>query len=104
MTKVVNKRRENLGAVMPEGYVYIGRPSRWGNPFQIGRDGDRAEVIRKYTRWLLEAADEDARWVLANAHTLKGKALVCWCKPEACHGDVLALLAEHSYEELDDEA
>ena len=34
--------------------VYIGRPSQWGNPFQIGRDGTRAQVIARYERWLEE--------------------------------------------------
>jgi hypothetical protein len=64
--------------------VYIGRPSLWGNPFKIGRDGTRDEVIEKYREW---AAHNHA--VQANLHNLKGKVLACYCKPEACHGDVL---------------
>jgi len=32
--------------------VYIGRPSKWGNPFVIGRDGSRADVIAKYRTWI----------------------------------------------------
>ncbi len=68
--------------------VYIGRPSKWGNPFQIGRDGDRAQVIARYERWL---ADQPA--LLAELGSLAGKTLGCWCAPAACHGDVLARLA-----------
>lgn len=69
--------------------VYIGRSSKWGNPFLKGINGTRAEVIKKYKWWittqpeLLEALDE-----------LDGKVLGCWCKPKACHGDVLVELIE----------
>jgi hypothetical protein len=65
-------------------HVYIGRPSEWGNPFAIGRDGDRAEVIDRYERWLLENAT-----LMAALPELRGKVLGCWCAPHACHGDVL---------------
>jgi len=67
--------------------VYIGRGSKWGNPYAIGFDGDREEVIRKFKydfeRDFLKFSKED---VLA----LKGKTLGCHCKPAACHGDVIA--------------
>jgi hypothetical protein len=66
--------------------VYIGRGSSYGNPYVIGVDGDREEVIRKYRydfeRGYLKFSKEE---VLA----LKGKVLGCHCKPLACHGDVL---------------
>lgn len=69
--------------------IYIGRPSKWGNPFAIGRDGNREEVIEKYRAWVLTQQH------LINAlHELKGKTLGCYCKPAACHGDVLKELAE----------
>ncbi|MCA1700096.1 MAG: DUF4326 domain-containing protein [Actinobacteria bacterium] len=72
--------------------VYIGRPSRWGNPFQIGRDGNRAQVIARYERWLTSQPE-----LLAALPELAGKTLGCWCAPKACHGEVLArLAAEHS--------
>jgi hypothetical protein len=69
-------------------HVYIGRPSEWGNPFAIGRDGDRAEVIERYERWLLENTT-----LMAALPQLRGKVLGCWCAPQACHGDVLVWLA-----------
>jgi len=72
----------------PPDAVYVGRPSRWGNPFKIGRDGDRDEVIRKYEAYLLGRPD-----LLAHLPDLRGKDLVCWCAPEACHADVLLRLA-----------
>jgi hypothetical protein len=86
-TLVIHKRDE--GKYPRERLVYIGRPSKWGNPFRIGRDGDRLQVIEKYERWLL---DQPAL-VAAAQKELRGKVLVCWCKPLACHGDVLARIA-----------
>jgi hypothetical protein len=69
--------------------VFIGRPSKWGNPFKIGKDGTREEVISKYREWIMKQPE-----LLADLHELKGKVLGCWCKPLACHGDVLAELAD----------
>ncbi len=80
ITKVVNQRREQFD-------VNIGRPSKWGNPFHIGRDGTRDEVIAKYRKWIL-----DQPHLLGALHELKGKRLGCWCKPSKCHGDVLVEL------------
>ncbi len=68
--------------------VYIGRPSKWGNPYVIGRDGTRAQVIAKYRDWVLRRPD-----LLAALPELHGKTLGCWCAPQPCHGDVLAALA-----------
>lgn len=67
--------------------TYIGRGSTWGNPYAVGFDGDREEVIRKFSydfeRGFLRFSKDD---VLA----LRGKRLGCHCKPSPCHGDVLA--------------
>ena len=68
--------------------VYIGRPSKWGNPFTIGKDGTREEVIIKYLKWLKNQPE-----LIAALPELKGKRLGCWCAPKACHGDMLAKLA-----------
>ena len=69
--------------------VYIGRPSKWGNPFMIGRDGTRGEVISKYKAWLDSYPELKACAKLE----LRDKVLGCWCAPFACHGDVLAEIA-----------
>lgn len=68
--------------------VYIGRPSIWGNPFVIGKDGTRAEVIEKYREYVLSN-----KYLMARIGDLKGKTLGCWCAPLACHGDVLVQLS-----------
>ncbi len=67
--------------------IYIGRGSDWGNPYAIGIDGDRDEVIRKYQY------DFERGFLKSNKEQLlklRGKKLGCHCKPAACHGDVLA--------------
>ncbi|MGL4243446.1 MAG: DUF4326 domain-containing protein [Beijerinckiaceae bacterium] len=84
MCKVLNKHRDG----MPAGAVYIGRGSRWGNPFRIGIDGDRATVIAKHEAWFREQRD-----LLRALDELRGCDLVCFCAPEACHGDLLLRLA-----------
>lgn len=68
--------------------VYVGRPSKWGNPFTIGKDGTRAEVIEKFEDYI-----QNEPVLLSHLHELKGKTLGCWCKPASCHGDVLFRLA-----------
>lgn len=68
--------------------VYIGRPSKWGNPFTIGKDGSRDEVIAKYADWIKTQPE-----LLAALPELEGKILGCWCAPQPCHGDILKSLA-----------
>lgn len=69
--------------------LYIGRPSKWGNPFVIGWDGNREEVIAKYEAWVRQQPD-----LLSCLYELRGKRLGCYCKPLACHGDVLVKLLD----------
>jgi len=84
MPAVLNKR--DTQASGPS--TYIGRPSIWGNPFVIGRDGARRDVIAKYEAWLTTRPD-----LVARLPSLAGRSLVCWCAPLGCHGDVLLRLA-----------
>ena len=81
--------------------VYIGRAvprsgmkaSVWGNPFVLGRDGTREEIMVKYRAWLL--GNEE---LLTRLPELKGKVLGCWCAPLACHGDILSEMANRRRE------
>ncbi len=76
-TTVVNIRKE--------GYdVYIGRGSKWGNPYRIGIDGTREEVIARYRYYL-----NNNKSLLEDLNEVEGKILGCFCKPLPCHGDVL---------------
>lgn len=64
----------------PKDAVYVGRGSPWGNPFRVGVDGTREEVIRRFECETLPKLD---------LRLLRGKDLVCFCAPRLCHGDVL---------------
>lgn len=81
MIPVLNKRH---GA--SDG-VYVGRPSPWGNPWEIGRDGTRAEVIARYREYILERPD-----LVDLLRKMQPTALVCWCAPLPCHADILSEL------------
>jgi uncharacterized protein DUF4326 len=81
--------------------VYIGRGrdpfgdkemGRWGNPFVIGRDGNREEVVAKHRRWLWEQINTGAI-SLSDLAALDGKTLGCFCAPSACHGHTLEAAA-----------
>lgn len=73
-----------------DGYdVLIDRTTIWGNPFIIGEDGTREEVIEKYESYIRSRPD-----LMARIHELKDKTLGCWCAPKACHGDVLIKLVK----------
>ncbi len=101
MVKVVSLKGRKPQMLQPDE-VYIGRAlhmsgwnlsgSKWQNPFRITLmhkpgDGSRTEVLRKYRDWI-----KTQPHLIESLHELKGKTLCCWCKPEACHGDILAEL------------
>jgi hypothetical protein len=85
MPKVWNFHHKNA----PKDAVYIGRGSHWGNHFVIGKDGDREEVVRKHKEYV----DNDPQFKEFIRKHLKGKDLVCFCAPKACHGDFLLQIA-----------
>ena len=68
--------------------VYIGRGSPFGNPYVLGVDGDREEVIRLYKIHFIEKLMRDPLFG-AQVEALRGKKLGCHCSPLACHGDVI---------------
>jgi hypothetical protein len=74
--RVWNKHTEEP----PADAVYCGRPSRWGNPFVVGRDGTRNEVCDRFEREVLPRL---------NVTVLRGRDLVCWCAPLRCHCDAI---------------
>jgi len=83
MTEVVNIKNTR------EFDVYIGRGTKWGNPYKIGRDGTRSQVIAKFEYYLLNNEK-----LLREVRHLKDKILGCHCAPLACHGHILAKYAE----------
>ena len=91
-TRVVHCKREKYD-------IYIGRPSKWANPYshKSSKYPDvilvktRQEAIDCYREYITNGA---GRHLLKDLNELKDKVLGCWCKPKACHGDVLAELVE----------
>lgn len=108
-TRIQRSRRK--GAITPEGAIYVGRPTLWGNPFMSRRFG-HMKSVRLHERWLrgdiaalsLERigfcpAEIDTLLrlrvrVLTGLHRLAGHHLQCWCPLSApCHADLLLMLA-----------
>jgi hypothetical protein len=87
MTTIVHCKKEPYD-------VYIGRPSKWGNPYVIGKYGTREEVIIKY-----EAHVRSSKILMRALPTLKDKVLGCWCPPKPCHGEVLIKLLKEMEEQ-----
>lgn len=87
MPKVLNKHKD----VIPSDSVYIGRPSKWGNPFIVGKDCTREQAVEKFAEYVLSNDD-----LMSSLHELRGKNLVCFCAPKLCHGDILIILANES--------
>lgn len=85
------------GVVFIDGKRYPSKPSKWCNPFKIGKDGDREQVIEKYKKYISEQLIENPE-LLDELKNLRGKQLGCWCVSSTeyyptncyeCHGQVL---------------
>lgn len=73
--------------------VYIGRGSKWGNPFVIGKDGNREQVIERFREHLWQQI-KSGDVTINELKELNGKRLGCFCKPLPCHGDVIQLAVQ----------
>jgi len=88
------QRKRTKGWKMPANTIYVGRPTKWGNPFRVESEEEREIVIRMYERHLRNQLIKDPHFL----DELKGKDLACWCPlDKSCHADViLKLLKELS--------
>jgi hypothetical protein len=101
MTSVVNiKKLQKVNKLwmLDSQYVYIGRPghglsSDFGNPFVLQDESEREKVLDQYREYLEKRIKEDADF-RTKVKGLYKKTLVCFCKPKACHGDILAEMVE----------
>lgn len=92
-TTVINIHKAKKG-----GYEYIGRGSKWGNPFShlVGTKAaylvqSRDEAISEFKKWITEG---EGVFLLSSLHEIRGKVLGCYCAPLPCHGHVLAELCD----------
>jgi hypothetical protein len=90
--KLYNKHHKNA----PKEAVYIGRGSKYGNPFIMGKDGNRDEVCDKYEGYVEANPSMKADFI----SELKGKDLVCYCAPRRCHGDYLIKICGECTKEI----
>jgi len=110
------QRKRNVSADIPAGAVYVGRPTKWGNPFKVGESirsddlrwkvieslyGDAVRGFRSLKFGQQSVCDLYFEYIVNIPHLwleardeLHGKDLVCWCKPdEPCHADLLLAIA-----------
>ena len=87
MPKVYNKR----DYCYPNHAKYVGRPTDFGNPFVVGRDGAQGECVELYRNWIWQPEQTWLREKIMNE--LRGKDLICWCKPKICHADIILEIA-----------
>ena len=82
MPRVLNKRN---GAQESATAVYVGRPTKYGNPFIVGVHGEQGECVQQFEKWI----ETQPQLIADVKKELKGKDLICWCHPRRCHADVL---------------
>ena len=85
MPRVLNKRIDKI----PPNAIYVGRPSKWGNPYRATAKVGRLEVITRFREYATQRLQDEPYWL----DSLRGHDLVCWCAPLPCHADVLLELA-----------
>lgn len=103
MTKVINIKDAPKGWESMGEFVYIGRAGKghdgyFGNPFKLRAGRPRGSTIANFAEWVEMKISDDAEY-RERVKSLAGKTLVCFCKPLACHGDVLAREADRLAEE-----
>lgn len=89
MTSVVNIKDSKYD-------IYVGRGSKWGNPFKITKKRDRNDVCDMYTEYFFDIG------LVHHIHELKDKILGCHCKPDRCHADFLALVVNNNIRTKED--
>jgi len=98
MPKVLNKRTDKI----PPDAVYVGRPSKWGNPMTIQElkrlfpDDTLEELHQRAVDWFrsyILTPSRKPKELMTTIKELKGRDLVCWCAPLPCHADILLELA-----------
>ncbi len=89
MAKVWNRRK----AGVPAEAKYVGRPSKFGNPFIVGKHGTQEQCVSLYRDWVYTKPE----LMKLIKHELQGQDLVCWCAPLPCHADVLMEIANGNH-------
>lgn len=94
------QRKMFKGWRLPPDTIYVGRGSKWGNPFPFGHQLylGKAWAAEAYAQWLTTTL-KGMTLLREHLHELRGKNLACWCKPgDPCHADILLALANETPE------
>jgi len=85
------QRKRTKGWKMPEGAVYVGRPTKWGNPHSLQDHPDREQIVKRFRSY---CGPENGVFAQEIRRELRGKDLACWCPlDQPCHADVLLEIA-----------
>ena len=82
--RILNRKTDAI----PPDAIYVGRGTKFGNPFRIGPHATRAQVIERYHRWLWVKI-KTGRITHADLRALDGHDLVCSCAPAPCHAEII---------------
>ena len=74
---------------IPKGALFMGRPSKWGNPYVLNRDGTRAEVISKFREYFTQQVSTGK----LDPEEIRGVDGICFCAPQPCHVDIILAAA-----------
>ena len=90
------QRKRTKGWRMPPNTVYVGRPTKWGNPFP---HADRYINLDAFALWLANTV-AGQKLAIAARRELRGKNLACWCPlGQPCHADELLRIANEGHDE-----
>lgn len=88
------QRKRERGWTMPPNTVYVGRPTKWGNPYRVSENMLRIEAVQAFRRWIESCNSLSTIDAARIKSELRGKNLACWCDlNEPCHADVLLDIA-----------
>ena len=88
------QRRRSRGWKMPDNTVYVGRPTKWGNPYTIAEMGSHDDAVCKFEEMLVEGLEDSYPMDEEIIRELRGKNLACWCSLKSpCHADILLEIA-----------
>jgi len=82
------------GVVFIDKKRFPANSSNFANPYKIGKDGNREEIMNKYRDYIIKRLENDKN-LIEELISLKGKKLGCWCYPEICHGNILLELIDN---------
>jgi hypothetical protein len=88
------QRRRVKGWKMPPNTVYVGRPTKWGDHFEVGPDSSHEDVVRAYRCWIEDDRFLASHLIAVMQKELAGRNLACWCPlDKPCHADILLEMA-----------